>query len=70
MKSNSEYLDDLHGNGIHIRCGKADVWLKSIGKRVGDGTYRKCARAGRIERLHSHEYDGPLVCGCEEDVLG
>jgi hypothetical protein len=25
-----------------------------------------CSRAGTIERYHSHDYDGPLVCGCHE----
>jgi hypothetical protein len=66
MDPRSDYVRDLHGNGVHVHCRPADVWLKSIGKRVGDGTPRKCLLAGKVERLHSHDFDGPLVCGCEE----
>lgn len=62
----SEYVQDLHHNGVHVRCGLADVWLKGIGKRVGDGTARKCVLAGKVEQFHSHDFDGPLVCGCDE----
>jgi hypothetical protein len=66
----SDYVRDLHANGVHVHCRPADVWLKSISKRVGDGTPRKCVMWGKVERLHSHDFDGPLACGCGEDVLG
>lgn len=26
----------------------------------------ECPKAGTVESLHSHGFDGPLVCGCEE----
>lgn len=70
MDPTSDYVQDLHANGVHVHCRLADVWLKGIGKRVGDGTPRKCVRAGKVDRFHSHDFDGLLVCGCPEDVLG
>ncbi len=30
----------------------------------------ECALAGTIERFHDHDFDGPLPCDCDEDVLG
>jgi hypothetical protein len=63
----SEYVWGLHNNGIHTRCGLADLWTKT--KRIGDGTPRKCEYAGKVERFHSHDFDGPLDCGCDDDAL-
>lgn len=50
---------DWHSEGVHIHCHPART-------RVGDGTWRNCLNAGAVERVHSHSYDGPLICGCEE----
>lgn len=30
-------------------------------------TPSECKYAGAVERWHSHDYSGLLVCGCEED---
>jgi hypothetical protein len=27
---------------------------------------RDCEHAGSVERFHSHDHDGPLVCDCDE----
>lgn len=66
MRTDSDYAQDLHANGVHVHCGLADVWLKSIGKRVGNGSSTKCVLAGKVERFHSHDHDGPLACGCDD----
>lgn len=52
------YILDLHHSGVHVDC-------------VNTGTkhapaYRKCKYAGKVERIHGHEFDGPLVCGCDD----
>lgn len=65
MTSTSTYAEDLHDNGVHTRCTLAPRWAGS-GQRMGDGTSAKCVKAGRVERFHSHDHDGPLDCGCEE----
>jgi hypothetical protein len=49
-----------HDNGVHVNCRPAHD------KNVGSGSPARCAYAGGVERVHSHDYDGPLVCGCEE----
>ncbi|MEV0267731.1 hypothetical protein AB0H43_03065 [Hamadaea sp. NPDC050747] len=52
---------DLHANGIHTQC-------KTKRTKTGDGSHRDCPRAGKVERYHGHDFDGPLwaACGCEE----
>lgn len=61
-----EYVWDLHNAGVHVECTPADNWTST--KKVGDGTPRKCVLAGKLERFHSHDFDGPLVCGCDDDA--
>lgn len=56
--------EDLHFNGIHVKCRPVQV-----GKTRGDGTHRRCPKAGTVERSHGHDFDGPLWsagCGCRE----
>lgn len=60
----SDYVAGLHANGVHTQCRLAPEWVG--GKRIGDGTAGSCPAAGRVERFHSHDHDGPLDCGCEE----
>jgi hypothetical protein len=55
---------DLHASGVHVDCKLAPLWAKT--KRIGDGTWRQCPHAGKIERFHAHDHDGPLRCGCRE----
>lgn len=55
---------DLHGSGIHTECTLAPLWAGV--RRIGDGTPDRCPLAGRIERFHAHDYDGPMVCGCDD----
>ena len=50
--------DELHDSGVHVECRPAH------GRP--DGTWRHCTLAGKVERFHSHDYQGPLVCGCNE----
>lgn len=59
-----QQLDDQHGAGVHLECTRAPIWAGT--KRIGDGTSRKCPKAGTLDRFHSHDYDGPLVCGCRD----
>lgn len=59
-----EHRADLHEAGLHIMCRPALLW--SGVRRIGDGTWRRCPLAGKMERFHSHEFDGPLICGCPE----
>jgi len=58
------WKEDLHASGVHIECRLAKRWAGS--KRIGDGTWQQCPRAGTVERLHAHDFDGPLVCGCPD----
>lgn len=60
--NNNQYRDELHFNGVHVLCELAPMWAGA--KRIGDGTSSKCAKAGTVERFHSHDHDGPLACGC------
>lgn len=55
---------DMHISGVHALCRPADVWAGV--RAVGDGTPRKCPLAGKVERFHAHDFDGPLVCGCAD----
>jgi len=66
MRADSDYVKDLHANGVHVYCKLAKVWLKSTGKRIGNGSSTGCVYAGKVERFHSHDHDGPLACGCDE----
>lgn len=45
-----------HASGVHYGC--------KPGKN--SGSWRSCRHAGKVERFHDHDYDGPLVCGCDE----
>lgn len=36
----------------------------SNGVHVRCGT--DCKDAGKVARFHGHDYDGPLICGCDE----
>ncbi|MFC7655954.1 hypothetical protein ACFQ34_33915 [Pseudonocardia benzenivorans] len=50
-----QYRFDLHDNGVHLHC------------RPGSGhDIANCRYAGKVELVHSHSFDGPLVCGCVE----
>lgn len=55
-----EHREDMHYAGVHTRCRYAPP-------RSGDG-WKKCHLAGKVERFHSHDFDGPLydACGCAE----
>lgn len=59
----SDYVWGLHSNGIHVRCTLAPKWTSD--KRIGDDTPASCPLAGQVERLHSHDHDGPLACDCD-----
>jgi hypothetical protein len=56
-----ERLDAMHYDGVHVECTPA-----RRGTKVGHGTPRGCPHAGAVERIHGHDFDGPLVCGCTE----
>ncbi len=56
--------DDLHHNGIHTMCHPATgAW-----STIGSGGSDRCPRAGTVESMHGHDFDGPLwdACGCDE----
>lgn len=65
--SNADYLMDLHANGVHVLCKMPTKKWAGI-KYVGDGTHRSCVNAGAVERVHGHDFDGPLVCECPEEM--
>jgi hypothetical protein len=52
------YRTDLHDAGVHAECSNSGT--KTAPRE------RRCKLAGKVERFHSHEFDGPLVCGCED----
>ena len=52
---------DTHNSGVHAAC-KAP-WS---GQQMQDHPM-KCRYAGKVERIHAHDFDGPLVCGCTEE---
>ncbi len=58
---------DLHSNGVHVEC--KPIPSGATWKKIGDGTHRRCPLAGKVERFHSHDFDGPLICGCEEEFM-
>ena len=64
MSATSEHAEELHHNGVHALCTLAPLWAKA--KRIGDGTHRSCPLAGKVERFHGHDHDGPLACGCND----
>jgi len=42
-----------------------------VAELCDNGVHVKCSRkrcklAGKVERVHGHDYDGDLVCGCDE----
>lgn len=64
---------DLHDNGIHTMCSKPTKptgGAVNIRPRLHDGgTPTTCMRAGTVEAMHSHDFEGPLWqagCGCLE----
>lgn len=62
---NRDHLIDLHSNGVHLHCELPKG--KWAGKYLGNGS-TSCARARQFDRLHGHDYDGPLICGCEKGI--
>lgn len=62
-----------HRNGIHLAC--KPIKMQRVGTASGV-IYRKpskseqddnnCQYAGGIEMFHSHDFDGPLPCDCED----
>lgn len=54
-------IEDMHFNGVHTHCRYAPRSAKS-------GSWRKCYLAGKVERVHGHDFDGPLwaSCGCDD----
>ena len=65
-----EYARELHANGVHTHCTAPhgrERWVANGQRGRGDLTSRNCHLHGRVERFHSHDHDGPLACGCEEE---
>jgi hypothetical protein len=52
------HVQELHDAGVHVDC-------VNTGSRHAPRE-KKCHYAGKIERVHSHEFDGLLVCGCDD----
>lgn len=59
MSASDDRLADLHYNGVHVECTPR-------GSRKAGDTHRACKHAGKVESLHGHSFEGPLVCGCED----
>jgi hypothetical protein len=55
---------EQHANGVHVNCRLAPLWAGVA--RIGENSPDSCRYAGQVARFHGHDYDGPLVCGCEE----
>jgi len=62
-----------HANGIHTYCEPLRV--QRIGTASGvvrrkpspsEQDHTNCEFAGKIARYHSHDFDGPLPCDCED----
>jgi hypothetical protein len=51
-----------HDNGVHVNCRPAGS------RKTGSGSADGCAHAGTVGRVHSHDHEGPLVCGCNEEA--
>lgn len=62
-----------HTSGVHINC--KPLKMQKIGTASGvvsrkpskseqDDT--NCEHSGTVENFHSHDFDGPLPCGCED----
>ena len=49
---------DLHNCGVHIECKPMPLGARA-------DTPDTCPTAGKVTYLHAHDYDGPLVCGCD-----
>lgn len=65
-----EYARELHANGVHTHCSAPTGrgrWVANGQRGRGDLTSRNCHLYGRVERFHSHDHEGPLACGCEEE---
>ena len=56
----AEHLNDLHHSGVHLYCKSAN------GQKVGHGSPGACRYAGKLEKVHDHNFDGPLICGCDD----
>lgn len=54
-----ERLVALHRSGVHVEC-------RPRSGRYGGDSWRSCKYAGRVERFHAHDFEGPLVCGCDD----
>jgi hypothetical protein len=61
-----DWRTELHEAGVHVRCKLAPLASGSRARHASDGTWRKCPHAGKVERFHSHDFDGSLVCGCPD----
>jgi hypothetical protein len=48
----------LHCSGVHVEC-------QPMGRYGGDSPH-SCKYAGRVERWHAHDFEGLLVCGCDD----
>lgn len=68
------YLDAFHpytqqhDAGVHVNCRPAANGANWTLKGTGSANAcRLVAEHGPcVERWHSHDYEGPLVCGCTE----
>jgi len=56
-----------HDAGVHANCRPAP---RSRWSLKGTGSANAClvvaVHGPCVERFHSHDYEGPLVCGCSE----
>lgn len=59
------FADELHDNGVHVRCQPPRH--RVIG---GNGDATNCRLAEHVEQYHSHDWDGPLICGCDDVSSG
>jgi hypothetical protein len=56
-----------HDAGVHANCRPATNKTRTVG---GAGSANACALVAQhgpcVERWHSHDFGGPLVCGCDD----
>ena len=48
-----------HGSGVHVNCRPARP-------NHGTDSANSCKHGGAVERWHAHDYEGLLVCGCDD----
>jgi hypothetical protein len=60
--------DELHFNGVHVECRRPRGRIANPSLNNTSGS--SCPWAGGVARLHSHDFEGPLVCGCEDLAYG